>query len=50
MTKSQDQTPQTEAPADWRREPLPDPFDDRKVQERIARLIAKAAGAERHIG
>lgn len=30
---------------DWRREPLPDPFDDRAVQERIARLIAKAAEA-----
>jgi hypothetical protein len=39
------QTSQTETSAESRQEPLPEWFDDRHVQERIARLIAKAAEA-----
>jgi hypothetical protein len=47
MTTNPDQQtpPPAESPEDWRRQPLPDPFDDRAIQERIARVIAKAAEA-----
>jgi hypothetical protein len=45
MTPDQ-QTRQTQCADDWQREPLPDPFDDRTIQERMARTIAKAAAAK----